>query len=129
MQKTQAEQLGFNPGEYAYLKDDPASSFTAVLDFRVRAKNGGLNCCFREIRTGRKFFVTAYSNQHDKRFTPRDGEPDFSRPGLENGIYSLRVGRSNANKPLWTAAHTVLPPEPQEAVIKKLMEIVAQRGK
>lgn len=123
MQKAQAEQLGFNPGEYAYLKDDPASSFTAVLDFRVWAKNGGLNCCFREIRTGRKFFVTAYSKQHDKRFTPCDGKPDFSLPGLENGIYSLRVERSNTGKPVWTAAHTVLPPEPQEAVLQKISEL------
>ncbi len=123
LQKAQATQLGFNPDEYAYLKDEPAISFTAVLDFRVWAKNGGVNCCFREIQTGRKFFVTAFNNQHSNVYTPRDGKLDFSAPGMENGIYRLRVERSTTNKPVWSSAHVELPPEPQDAVLAKIREL------
>ncbi|MBQ7249037.1 MAG: hypothetical protein IJS21_03320, partial [Deltaproteobacteria bacterium] len=101
----------------------------AYLNFKVMDKsNGKLRCYFRSIATGKKFILFAESRNNDSRFTPQDGGIDFHEAGNENGIYRLTVAKRK-NGFVWQSAQLVTPPEPREAVLKKLMEIVSQRGK
>ena len=125
----EAKKAGLLSDDYEYVKDAQSEPILAYLNFKVMDKsNGKLRCYFRSITTGKKFILFAEYRNNDSRFTPQDGGIDFHEAGNENGIYRLTVAKRK-NGFVWESARLVTPPEPREAVLKKLMEIVAQRGK
>jgi len=76
----QALSMGRHPGLYPFIATlVPIGKFEAVLDFKVWAKKAiGICCCFTQTQTGRKFQVTVYRRQRDKRYMLEGSEIDFS---------------------------------------------------
>ncbi|MBO5649985.1 MAG: hypothetical protein J5908_00610 [Selenomonas sp.] len=125
----EARKFGLMSDDYHYVKDAQSEPIFAYLNFKVMDdRNKKLRCYFRDIVNGNRVILFAESRNNDSRFTPQDGGIDFHEAGNENGIYRLIVAKRK-NGFVWESARLVTPPKPREAVLKKLMEIVAQRGK
>lgn len=125
----EARKAGLLSDDYEYVKDAQSEPIHAYLNFKVMDdRNKKLRCYFRDIVNGNRFILFADDHIKAGRFTPQDGGIDFHEAGNENGIYLLTVAKRK-NGVVWESARLVTPPEPREAVLKKLMEIVSQRGK
>lgn len=59
---------------------------------------------FRDIRTGKKFWLSTFSNQRDGRYTPRDKVIDFNEPGNENGLYFVNTVKTRKGTSAWASA-------------------------
>ena len=125
----EARKFGLMSDDYHYVKDAQSEPILAYLNFKVMDdRNKKLRCYFRDIVNGNRFILFADDHIKAGRLTPQDGVFDFHEAGNENGIYRLTVAKRK-NGFVWESARLVTPPKPREAVLKKLMEIVAQRGK
>ena len=114
--------------DYEYVKDAQSVAILAYLNFKVMdTSNGKLRCYFRSIITERKFILFADDHKNDARFMPQDGMIDFYVAGNENGIYRLTVAK-RGKKVILQSVELVTPTEPREAVLRKIMEAVPQRG-
>lgn len=100
---------GFEPSEYrSLLHDESSMTAEAVLDFKVWGKAPSLTCFFRNIRTGEKFRLSAFDNERDRRYTPRDRGIDFSERGIENGLHLVTAVKGKRGRCAWQSAKLLL---------------------
>lgn len=125
---SQAVENELEPREYESLVDAEPMSIEALLDFKVWGKTPCLSCYFRDIRTGRKFRLTAFNNARDRRYTPRDGNIDFSEPGIEGGLYLVVTVKTRNGKSAWQSAQRLLPPEQKEEIAARIVEAHCTRS-
>ena len=119
---TDAIASGLEPREYIPMWDKEPMEAEAVLDFKIWGKHVNLTCFFRDIRTGKKFCLSAFGS-HDRRYTPRDGIVDFSEPGIENGLYLVATIKNQKGTSAWASAKLLLPPERKEEILARIAEV------
>lgn len=126
-----AVENGFEPREYrSLLHDEKPMTAEALLDFKVWGKAPCLTCYFRNIRSGEKFRMSAFDNKHNRRYTPRDGNIDFSEPGIENGLYLVStVMGKRKGRCVWQSAELLLAPDRQGEILERIAEMFSGQGK
>lgn len=118
-----AVESGFEPSEYrSLLHGENPMTAEALLDFKVWGKSPNLTCFFRNIRTGEKFRLSAFDNKRDRRYTPRDGDIDFSEPGIENGLYCVSTVKGKKGLCAWQSAKLLLPPDRGDEITARIAE-------
>ena len=122
---TSAIAAGLEPREYAAMWNEQPMTAEAVLDFKVWGKHVNLTCFFRDIHSSKKFCLSAFSNRHDGRYTPRDRIVDFSEPGIENGLYLVTTIKTRNGNSAWASAKLLLPPERREEILARIAEAYA----
>jgi len=100
----QAVEDGLEPREYSY--EPILGEYLARLDFKVWGKKLNLQCFFTIPGTGERFRISAFRTD-TPRYTPRDGEIDFSEEGNEGNLYRLHVAETPKGKPKWLSAELV----------------------
>lgn len=120
---TSAIASGCEPREYAAMWKEPPMIAEAVLDFKIWGKHVNLTCYFRDIRTGKKFWLSAYNDERDRRYTPRDGVIDFSEVGIENGLYLVETIKTRKGTSAWASAKLLLPSERREEILARIGEV------
>ncbi len=120
---TNAVDAGLEPREYAAMWDKEPMEAEAVLDFKIWGKHVNLTCYFRDIRDGKKFWLSAFNDKRDGRYTPRDGVIDFSEPGIENGLYRVATIKTRSGKSAWASAELLLAPERKEEILARIAEV------
>lgn len=103
-----AVDAGLDLQSYVW-SDIPEGTWAARLDFKVwsnKTAAGHLVCYFTALADGRRYRLSAFrSNQpSDRRYTPKDGSVDFSRPGLDGQTFQVTIGRSSKGSVAWLAA-------------------------
>ena len=122
---TGAIEYGLEPRAYrSMLHEEPMSS-EALLDFKIWGKSPCLTCYFRDIRTGNKFCLTAFDNEKNTRYTPRDRDIDFSEQGIENGLYLVETVGTKKGGSAWANASLLLPPDREEEILARITELYA----
>lgn len=120
---TSAIASGFEPREYVAMWDKEPMEAEAVLDFKIWGKHVNLTCYFRDIRTGKKFWLSAFNNARDGRYTPRDGVIDFSEVGIENGLYLIETVKPRKGTSAWVSAKLLLSSERREEILTRIAEV------
>ena len=116
---------GFEPREYRSLLHEEPMRAEALLDFKIWGKRPCLTCYFRDIRTGAKFCLTAFDNEKNTRYTPRDRDIDFSEQGIENGLYLVETVGTKKGGSAWANASLLLPPDREEEILARITELYA----
>ena len=120
---------GFEPSDYrSLLHDESPMTAEALLDFKVWGKSPNLTCFFWNIRTGEKFRLSAFDNKRDRRYTPRDGNIDFSEPGIENGLYLVETAKGKKGLCAWQSAKLLLAPDRGDEVVARITEVFIGQG-
>ena len=114
---------GFEPREYRSLLHEEPMRAEALLDFKIWGKRPCLTCYFRDIRTGDKFCLSAFDNKHDRRYTPRDKDIDFSEPGIENGLYLVTTMETKKGGSAWATARLLLDPDRKGEILARITEV------
>lgn len=103
----EAVEAGFDPGAYDW-RDVPEGTWDGQLDFKTwSARNGvgSLLCYFTDIRTGRRFRLSAARPRGDiRRYTPKDRAIDFSRSSVDGRIFRLRIRHETKGHVAWVGA-------------------------
>ena len=121
-------EAGLESREYRSLIDEAPMSAEVLLDFKVWGKAACLTCYFRNIRNGEKFRLTAFDNARDRRYTPRDGEIDFSEPGIENGLYRVTTVKGRNGKTAWQTAQLLLIPNQKDTIAAQIAKVYCPRS-
>ena len=115
--------FGLEPREYkSMLRENPMTA-EALLDFKIWGKSPNLTCYFRNIRTGEKFRLSAFDNDRDRRYAPRDRRIDFSEPDIESGLYRVVTVKTKKGLCAWQSAELLLSPDKKDAILARLAEI------
>jgi len=117
---TSAVNSGFEPREYKSMLHENPMTAEALLDFKIWGKSPNLTCFFRNIRTGEKFRLSAFDNNHDQRYTPRDKDIDFSEPGIENGLYRVVTVKTKKGLCAWQSAELLLSPDKKDEILNRI---------
>ena len=126
--RTTLRVYGLEPKAYrSRLHEEPMSS-EALLDFKIWGKSPCLTCYFRDIRTGDKFCLSAFDNKHDRRYTPRDKDIDFSEPGIENGLYLVTTMETKKGGSAWATARLLLAPDRKGDILGRITEVYVGPG-
>ena len=120
---TGAIEYGLEPRAYRSMLHEKPMGCEALLDFKIWGKSPCLTCYFRDIRTGDKFCLSAFDNKHDRRYTPRDKDIDFSEPGIENGLYLVTTMETKKGGSAWATARLLLAPDRKGEILGRITEV------
>ncbi|MDL2267289.1 hypothetical protein LJC46_04790 [Desulfovibrio sp. OttesenSCG-928-G15] len=115
---------GFEPSEYrSLIHDESPMTAEAVLDFKVWGKAPSLTCFFRNIRTGEKFRLSAFDNDRNRCYTPRDKGIDFSERGIENGLYLVTTVKGKKGRCAWQSAKLLLAADRESEILERVAAV------
>ena len=123
-----AIEYGLEPRAYRSMLHEQPMNVEALLDFKIWGKRPCLTCYFRDIRTGDKFCLSAFDNEHDRRYTPRDKDIDFSKPGIGNGLYLVTTVGTKKGGSVWAAARLLLAPDRKGEILERIAEVYVGSG-
>ncbi len=83
---------------------------------------------FSEHPNRRKIPLERVDNKRDRRYTPRDGNIDFSEPGIENGLYLVETVKGKKGLCAWQSAKLLLAPDRGDEVVARITEVFIGQG-